>query len=248
MINIVRPNEGKLGTLRVLAGETATCGQYFAFESETPPSSGALDVHAHRAYEESEYVLTGTREIVIEDQRWEVGAGFFALAPRHARHGMRTVGSAPSRWLHFFSPAAIERYFREREQLRVQAVTAEELRALSARHGASAPSVAEAAEPAYASLPAELRDDLRVVVSGGETRNAYALIERTTLPGNVHAHADQEEAFYVIAGSLILEAEGAATTVEPGGFALVPRGLPHRHIAAPGAFVLAVYSPGHAIP
>jgi hypothetical protein len=31
----------------------------------------------------------------------------------HAQHGMRTIGSAPSRWLHFFSPAEIERYFVE---------------------------------------------------------------------------------------------------------------------------------------
>jgi len=245
MIHVVLPNDGKLGTLRVLAGEAETRGQYFAFESETPPSS-ALDVHAHTAYDESEYVLSGTREIVIEDQRWEVGAGFFALAPRHARHGMRTAGSAPARWLHFFSPAGIERYFRAREQLREQGATAEELRALSAAHAASVPSSAEVAEPAYAieGLPSPGR----IVATGRGTRDAYALVELSTLSGDLHAHAEQEEAFYVLVGSLFLEAEGAATTLTGGDFALVPRGVAHRHIAAPDAFVLAVYSPGHAIP
>jgi len=246
MIRVVRPDDGKLGTLRVLAGEAETRGQYFAFESETPPSS-ALDVHAHTAYDESEYVLSGTREIVIEDQRWEVGVGFFALASRHARHGMRTVGSAPARWLHFFSPARIERYFREREQLREQGATAEELGVLSAQHGASVPSSAEVAEPAYAIEG--LASDGRVVATGRGTRDAYALlVELSTLSGDLHAHAEQEEAFYVLAGSLILEAEGAATTLTGGDFALVPRGVAHRHIAPPDAFVLAVYSPGHAIP
>jgi quercetin dioxygenase-like cupin family protein len=246
MIHVVGLNDGKLGTLRVLAGEVETRGQYFAFESETRPSSGTLDVHAHTAYDESEYVLSGTREITIEDQRWEAGAGFFALAPRHARHDMRTVGSTPARWLHFFSPAAIERYFRAREQLREQGATAEELRALSAQHGASVPSSADVAGPAYAieGLPW----DGRLVASGRDTRNAYAVVERSTLPEAIHAHADQEEALYVLSGELSVEAEGVTTTVTPGTFVLVPRGVAHRHITAPNALVLAVYSPGHTIP
>jgi quercetin dioxygenase-like cupin family protein len=168
MIHVVRPNDGKLGTLRLLAGEAETRGQYFAFESETPPSSGPLDVHAHTAYEESEYVLSGSREIVIEDQRWKVGGGFFALAPRRARHGMRTVGSAPARWLHFFSPAGIERYFRAREQLREQGASAEELRALSGEHAASVLASSDEAEPAYA-IESRPRDG-RVVATGRETR------------------------------------------------------------------------------
>ena len=246
MIHVVRPNEASLGTLRVLAGEAETRGQYFAFESETPPSSGRLDVHAHTAYDESEYVLSGTREIVIEDQRWEVGAGFFALAPRRAGHGMRTVGSAPARWLHFFSPAGIERYFRAREQLRERGATAEELRALSAQHGASVPPSAEVAKPPYA-IEGTPRDG-RVVATGGDTRDAYAVVERSTLPEAVHEHADQEEAFYVLAGELTVEADGVTTTAAPGTFVLVPRGVAHRHVASPDAFVLAVYSPGHAIP
>src|SRR5919108_1036710 len=106
-LHIVRPHEGMLGSLRILAGAEPTRGRYFAFESETAPAqtAAALDVHAHAAYDECEYVLSGTREIVVEEQRWEAQPGFFALAPRHARHGMRTIGSGPSRWLHLFSPA-----------------------------------------------------------------------------------------------------------------------------------------------
>ncbi len=205
-----------------------------------------LDVHAHTAYDESEYVLTGTREIVIEDQRWEVGAGFFALAPRHARHGMRTVGSAPARWLHFFSPAGIERYFRAREQLRERGATAEELRALSAQHAASVPSSADVGEPAYAIVGPSW--DGRVVATGRGTRDAYAVVERSTLPEAVHEHADQEEAFYILFGKLTVEAEGVTITAAPGTFVLVPRGVTHRHTAAPDALLLAIYSPGHAIP
>jgi hypothetical protein len=82
MIHVVRPDEGTLGTLRILAGAEPTRGQYFLFESETAPSTSAaaLDVHAHTAYDESEYVLTGRREIVIEDQRWEGTPGPWSAA------------------------------------------------------------------------------------------------------------------------------------------------------------------------
>src|SRR6266511_3435214 len=89
-LHIVGPHEGTLGSLRILAGIEPTRGLYFAFESETAPApaTGPLDIHAHAKYDESEYVLTGTREIGVEDQRWHATSGFFALAPRHARHGM----------------------------------------------------------------------------------------------------------------------------------------------------------------
>ena len=62
-IHVVRPHKGALGSLRILAGVEQTLGLYFAFESETgpAPSGAALDVHAHAAYEESEYVLSGAR-------------------------------------------------------------------------------------------------------------------------------------------------------------------------------------------
>jgi quercetin dioxygenase-like cupin family protein len=247
-LHVVRPHEGTLGSLRILAGADPTRGQYFAFESETAPAptSDALDVHAHAAYDESEYVLTGTREIVIEDRRWVARSGFFALAPRHARHGMRTVGLAPSRWLHFFSPAGIEQYFREREQMRAACASAEQLRALSRHHGASEMPFSGALEPPVVS-PGGARQD-GVVASARDTRDAYALVERCGLPEQEHTHPDQEEAFYVICGELHVEVEGVSVTVPTGSFVLVPRGVRRRHSVAPATRLLAICSPGHVVP
>jgi quercetin dioxygenase-like cupin family protein len=247
-VHLVRPHEGVLGSLRILAGVEQTRGLYFAFESETPPaqSTAALDMHAHAAYDESEYVLTGTREIVIEGQRWQAEAGFFALAPRHARHGMRTVGSAPSRWLHFFSPAQIERYFVERERLRAQGASADELRALGQSHRVGDAPLSRTAEAAYASAVGARRDG--VVITGRETRNAYAVAEWSVRPEQDHAHPDQEEAFYVISGELTLEIEGVMLTAPARSFVLIPRGFRHRHIAVAGTRLLTVFSPGHTVP
>jgi quercetin dioxygenase-like cupin family protein len=243
----VRPDDGWLGTLRVLAGAEATRGRYFAFVSETAPAAtpGALDVHTHTVYDESEYVLSGTREIVIDDEQWRATAGFFALAPRHAQHGMRTIGTLPSRWLHIFSPAGIETYFRERERLREQGASAEELRALSARHSVSA--VSDERTTRADSIAAGVAGPDGLIVTGQATRNAYALAERSALPEHDHTHADQEEAFYVIAGELTVEAAGSSVTVPADSFVLVPRGLPHRHLVGPGTRLLAVSSPGHAV-
>jgi mannose-6-phosphate isomerase-like protein (cupin superfamily) len=189
----VRPKEGALGTLRIVAGADQTHGLYFAFESETPPahSDSALDVHARAAYDESEYVLIGRREIVVEGQQWQVDSGFFALAPRHARQGMRTIGSESSRWLHFYSPAEIERYFVERERLRERGATAEQLQALSQRYSVGDAPCRGHAEPGYAS--AVQTRHAGVIATGLHTRNAYALAERSTLPEEAHVHADQEE-------------------------------------------------------
>jgi quercetin dioxygenase-like cupin family protein len=221
---------------------------YFAFESETEPAAAnaPLDVHAHSRYDESEYVLTGSRDIVVGEQRWDASSGFFALAPRHARHAMRTIGAAPSRWLHFFSPAEIERYFVERERLREAGANADELRALSEQFGVGATIQSQSAEPAYVSSPGARRDG--VVVTGRATRNAYALAERVALPEDEHVHADQEEAFYVISGTLLIEIEGVTLTASARSFVLAPRGVRRRHIAAPGTTVLTIFSPGHTVP
>jgi len=246
-LHLVQPDDGVLGSLRILAGIRRPARCTSAFESETAPSPGsALDVHAHARYDESEYVLTGEREIAVENQRWHAAPGFFALAPRHARHGMRTVGSAPSRWLHFFSPAGIERYFMERERLREAGADAAELRALSQRHGVGAVIQSEDTENVYISSPATRRDG--IIVSGRTTRNAYALAEPAMLPEEEHAHPDQEEAFYVISGELTLEVEGASVTAPARSFVLVPRGLRRRHVTTIGTRVLAIFSPGRAVP
>ncbi len=247
-LHVVRPQEGILGSLRILAGVEQTRGLYFAFESGTAPSpsNAPLDFHAHAGYDESEYVLSGTRDIVVDEQRWQASSGFFALAPRHARHGMRTVAAALSRWLHFFSPAEIERYFVERERLRDQGASPDQLRALSQRYSVGAARVGRASGPAYVSSVGARREGL--VVTGRDTRNAYALVERAALPEHDHEHRDQEEAFYVIHGELTVEVEGSSLTAPARSFVLVPRGLRRRHIAAAGTRLLAIFSPGRIVP
>lgn len=61
-------------------------------------------------------------------------------------------------------------------------------------------------------------------------------------------HADQEEAFYVISGTLFVEIEGVTLTAPARSFVLVPRGVRRRDIAPPGTRMLTIFSPGHTVP
>jgi len=56
-----------------------------------------------------------------------------------------------------------------------------------------------------------------------------------------HAHADEDELFYVLSGHLTLELEGRPTVeLEPGELFVVPKGLRHNPIAREETLVLLV--------
>ena len=53
-----------------------------------------------------------------------------------------------------------------------------------------------------------------------------------------HAHAAEDELFYVLSGKLDLELRGRTIRLAPGEFFIVPRGVEHRPVARPRAEVL----------
>jgi quercetin dioxygenase-like cupin family protein len=243
-VHLVRPDEGVVGPLRILAGAAQTGGRYFALEGETMPSPRApQSVHVHEAEAESEYVLTGEREISCENETWRGGPGLFAVVPPRARHTMRTLGDAPSRWLHFFSPAGLERFFVERERMRAAGKTTDEIAALGARYGIGAVASRPPERAPFVRQGSEVNGPRSVVVPGEETSGAYALVETSSLPDGVHVHADQEEGFYVIEGELIVELDGERREVPARSFVIVPRGVARRHLARPSSRYLVVFSP-----
>ncbi|HEV8534506.1 MAG TPA: cupin domain-containing protein [Candidatus Limnocylindria bacterium] len=246
-VHLVRPDEGIVGPLRILAGGAETGGRYFALEWETKPSPPDPDsFHSHEDQDESEFVLTGEREISCGAEQWRGGRGLFVIAPPRTRHTMRTLGNESSRWLHFFSPAGLERFFVEREWMRAAGKSPMEIAAVAERYGTrSLPTRAPEAAP-MASLPAE-DASRRVVVAGDLTRGAYALVEMASLPEQPHTH-DQDEAFYVMDGELTIELNGERIVAPARSFVLVPRGLKRRHRAGRSGRLLAVFSsatPGH---
>jgi quercetin dioxygenase-like cupin family protein len=65
---------------------------------------------------------------------------------------------------------------------------------------------------------------------GSETNGAYGVVELTGAPGDMpplHVHPRDDEAFYVLEGRLRVYVGDQVRELEPGGFALAPRGVPH---------------------
>ena len=68
--------------------------------------------------------------------------------------------------------------------------------------------------------------DVRVVKTAGEFTR--------------HAHADTDELFLVLSGSLIIRMDAGDVTIEPGQMYVVPRGVPHQPHSAEGAEVVLI--------
>jgi quercetin dioxygenase-like cupin family protein len=67
----------------------------------------------------------------------------------------------------------------------------------------------------------------RIIISGEETNNSYAVIEMTVPPGGgppPHAHSLTQEMFYVLEGEVLFKTESGQVTVQKGGFVHIPFG------------------------
>lgn len=87
--------------------------------------------------------------------------------------------------------------------------------------------------------------------TAAQTGNALSLIEQIVPPGlgsPYHIHRREDEAFYVLEGEIRFFSEGRSWVLGPGGFAFLPRDVPHGFrtegdapsrsllLATPGAF------------
>jgi quercetin dioxygenase-like cupin family protein len=67
----------------------------------------------------------------------------------------------------------------------------------------------------------------RIIVSGEQTNNAYAIIDMLVPPGGgpgPHAHKDIEESFYVLEGSVVFRSETQLYKAVKGDYVNIPLG------------------------
>lgn len=90
---------------------------------------------------------------------------------------------------------------------------------------------------------------ITIGIRGSETNGRLSLVEGTFVPGGFaplpHIHIDEEESFYVIAGSFEFLVGGVSHEGKPGSFLHVPSGVVHGFKIAgdvPGR-ILFVHSP-----
>lgn len=115
---------------------------------------------------------------------------------------------------------------------------------------AVAPGGAMELVPASAGTPTVLAGDLYSVKRhAAETGGRLGLLHFAIPPGGgpiPHVHHREEEAFYVLDGTLSLYADGLRTHAGPGSLVFLPRGLPHgfHNLSDAPAAMLCLLSPG----
>jgi quercetin dioxygenase-like cupin family protein len=113
---VIPPAGGRkidLGGFRMLVKATGdqTGGAFSLLEADEPPGFGP-PLHIHHDAAEAFYVLAGEYIIFLDQREVVCPAGSFIFIPAGAPHGFR-VGSAPSRKLNVYVPAAMVGYFDE---------------------------------------------------------------------------------------------------------------------------------------
>lgn len=70
-------------------------------------------------------------------------------------------------------------------------------------------------------------DNYRLLITGKETENAFAVIDMLIPPGGgpmPHAHATFQESFYVIEGEIVVRTEEQTYVAKQGSFVSIPKG------------------------
>ena len=90
----------------------------------------------------------------------------------------------------------------------------------------------------------------RIVTRAEDTGGQIFAFEATEPPGGgppLHTHANEEEYFLVLEGEMSFTIGGRVITVQEGGSAFVPRGVPHcfKNRSLRQSRILVLFTPGH---
>ena len=97
-------------TMRLMATGASSGGRFTVGEQVTPVGWGPPR-HIHSREDEIFYVLDGTYEMHVGDERRTLSAGACVILPRNVPHGFRNVASSPSRLFFVITPGGLDEYF-----------------------------------------------------------------------------------------------------------------------------------------
>jgi quercetin dioxygenase-like cupin family protein len=87
-----------------------------------------------------------------------------------------------------------------------------------------------------------------IKATADDTGGAMTIVEVTEPPGAeapLHVHHREDEAFWVLEGSVTLYVGDAVVEAGPGDYAFGPRDIPHRYVVGPdGCRMLFICTPG----
>ena len=90
--------------MSILAGQDGQPSGFAAMEITVPPHFAGPIPHAHDAFDEALYVLSGHLLLVGDDQPQEAAPGSMFVAPRGQRHGFSNPSAEPALVLGIWAP------------------------------------------------------------------------------------------------------------------------------------------------
>jgi len=134
-VHVVGAGEDRFGSARSLGfsslafkvGSAETGGGLFVIE-HTHLVPGGPPLHLHLNQEEWFYVMEGEVVFQVGEQRVQLKAGESVLAPRRVPHTFSSVGGASHMLIGFCPAGKMEQYFRDAEEHKAAAGTAEFMR------------------------------------------------------------------------------------------------------------------------
>jgi mannose-6-phosphate isomerase-like protein (cupin superfamily) len=114
---VSQPGEGEIVRIPlgrdivIKASGPETGGAYSILEFTAQVGGEWTIPHMHRGEEEGWYVPEGELTFRLADQTVRAPAGSFVLAPRGRLHSFGNTGTETARYLEFFSPPGMERFF-----------------------------------------------------------------------------------------------------------------------------------------
>ena len=92
-------------------------------------------------------------------------------------------------------------------------------------------------------------DLLTFKATGAQSDGAFLLVEELARRGKVtplHAHPEEEEAFYVLEGEAVVHLDGSERSLGAGAFVSVPPGVPHAYLVTSDlARLVILVTPGN---
>ena len=98
------------GGIRLLITSDETDGAMSMIETDTAPGGGPT-YHSHSREDETFYVVSGTAEVQIENEKILCNAGDRVYGPRNIFHTYRNVGDTPLKMIIVYTPAGFEQSF-----------------------------------------------------------------------------------------------------------------------------------------
>jgi mannose-6-phosphate isomerase-like protein (cupin superfamily) len=116
---VFQPGEGErhpigaASTTTIKATSEATAGRFFISENDLEPGFPGPPPHVHDELVDSFYVLEGTLDLVVGEERVTLGTGGFACVLPGTRHTFSNSSDSRVRFLNINAPGGFERYMRE---------------------------------------------------------------------------------------------------------------------------------------